>query len=48
MSEEVGGKTGCYYSDCCERKLATAVAMDDEVAEELWRVSAEMVKLHET
>ena len=45
ISEELEGVSGRMYANCREKKLETAVAMDDEVAEELWRVSAEMVGL---
>ena len=45
VAEELEGVSGRYFGDCCEEKLKTAVAQDDEVAEKLWKVSAEMVKL---
>ncbi len=45
VAEELEGVSGRYYGDCREEKLATAAANDDEVAEELWRVSAKMVGL---
>ena len=45
VSEELEGVSGRYYRDCQEEELATAIARDDDVAEELWRVSAEMVGL---
>lgn len=45
VAEELEGVSGRYYGDCKEEKLVTAAAVDDEVAEKLWRVSAQMVGL---
>ena len=45
VAEELEGVSGGFYRDCKRAKLATAVAVDDEVAEKLWSVSEEMVGL---
>lgn len=45
VSLEMEGVTGQYLADCEIQKLMTAVATDDEVAERLWQVSAQMVGL---
>ena len=45
VAEELEGVSGRFYDNCCEVPLETAIASNDEVAEELWRVSAEMVGL---
>ena len=42
VAEELEGVTGKYFSDCKEKKLKK-FAEDDEAAEKLWRISAEMV-----
>ena len=47
VSEELEGVSGRYYGECQEQELVTAVAKDDDVVEELWRVSAKMVGLGE-
>ena len=43
VSEELEGISGRMYANCKEKKPETTVASDDEVAEELWKVSAAMV-----
>jgi len=43
VSKELEGVSGRIYANCKEKKLESAVASDDEVAEKLWKVSAEMV-----
>ena len=45
VAEELEGVSGRFYGNCREEPLETAIASNDEVAEELWRVSAEMVGL---
>ena len=45
VSEELEGVSGRLFGDCCEEKLKTAVAEDDQVAERLWKVDSEMVEL---
>ena len=45
VAEELEGVSGRYYGDCHEQQLKTAVAQDDQVAEKLWTISSEMVKL---
>ena len=45
VSEQLEEVSGRLYANCQEKELLTAVAKDDEVAEKLWRVSAEMVGL---
>ena len=45
LAEELEGTSGRYYGNCQEEKLATAVAADDDVGEELWRISERMVGL---
>lgn len=48
-SAAVEGATGGYYSDCRPAPLLTAAeAVDDSVAEQLWRVSEELVGLART
>ena len=47
VAEELEGVSGKFFGDCREEELVTDVAKDDEVAERLWKVSAEMVKLEE-
>lgn len=42
VAEELEGVTGKYFSDCKERELKK-FAEDDEAAEKLWRISAQMV-----
>ena len=44
VSEEMEGVSGQYLADCKIGKPSKA-AMDDEVAERLWQVSAQMVGL---
>ena len=46
VAEELEGVSGKYFEDCCEEELKTAVAVDEQVAERLWKVSAEMVNLN--
>ena len=45
VAEELEGVSGRYFGDCREQVPKTAVSMDDQVAEKLWKVSAEMVDL---
>ena len=45
VSEEMEGVTGEYLADCKVQRLRTAAAMNDEDAERLWEVSAQMVGL---
>ncbi len=45
VAEELEGVSGGYYGDCRQEELVTDVAVDDDVAEKLWRVSEEMVGL---
>ena len=45
VAEKLEGVSGRYFSDCHEQVPKTAVSMDDQVAEKLWKVSAEMVDL---
>jgi hypothetical protein len=45
VAEELEGVSGRFYRDCREEPLVTAVSGDDDVADELWRVSAKMVGL---
>lgn len=45
MAKELEGVSGRMYSNCREKRLETSVAKDDQVAEELWKVSAKMVGL---
>ena len=47
VAEELEGVSGSYFGDCRKEELVTDVAKDDEVAERLWKVSTEMVKLEE-
>ena len=48
MAEELESISGKYFGDCCQKKLVTAAATDEEAAERLWRVSAQMVGLDST
>ena len=45
VAEELEGMSGRYFGDCQEEVLKTAVSMDDQAAERLWKVSSEMVNL---
>ena len=45
VSEEMEGVSGKYLADCKIQKLTTEEATDDEIAERLWQVSAQMVGL---
>ena len=45
VAEELEGVSGRFYRDCSEKELVTAAAMDDQVAEKLWKISAELVGL---
>ena len=44
VSEELDGVTGLYFADCKEKKPGET-ALDDEAAQKLWQVSAELVGL---
>ena len=46
VAEELEGVSGRYFGDCREQVPKTAVSMDDQVAEKLWKVSSEMVNLN--
>ncbi len=43
-SPEVAGQSGLYF-DACKPKRPTALARDDDAAERLWQISADMVGL---
>ncbi len=45
VSERLESVSGRVYSNCREKKLETAVANNDEVAEQLWDISSQMVEL---
>ena len=45
VAEELEGVSGRYFGNCSEQVLKTAVSVDDQVAERLWKVSSEMVNL---
>ena len=45
VAEELEEVSGKYFGDCRQQVPKTAVSMDDEVAERLWKVSSEMVNL---
>ena len=45
VSEEMEGVSGKYLADCKIVKPRTKEATDDEIAERLWQVSAQMVGL---
>ena len=45
VSEEMEGVSGKYLADCRIQKLKGDIAEDDEVAERLWELSAQMVGL---
>ena len=47
VSEEVEGVTGLYF-DNCKPKEPTKAAQDDEDANKLWKVSADLVRLDTT
>ncbi len=47
VSEEMEGVSGQYLADCRVQRLKTAVARDDQAAERLWELSAQMVGLEE-
>jgi hypothetical protein len=38
------GESGKYYADCKEKKMSAA-ASDDQLSEDLWKVSEQMVGL---
>lgn len=48
VAEELESISGKYFGDCCQKKLVTVAATDEEAAERLWRVSAQMVGLDST
>ena len=43
VAEEVSGVSGKYFGDCNIQHLKTVSAKDDEMAEQLWKISAQMV-----
>ena len=45
VSEEMEGVSGKYLADCKIQKLTTEEANSDEIAEQLWQISAQMVGL---
>ena len=45
VSEEVEGKSGEYFADCKLNKPTNPEVYDKEVADRLWRVSAQLVGL---
>ena len=45
VAEELEEVSGKYFGDCRQQVPKTAVSMDDEVAERLWKVSSDMVNL---
>ncbi len=46
VAEELEGVSGRYFGECREQELVAQAATDDQAAERLWTVSAEMVKLN--
>ena len=46
VAEELEEVSGRYFGDCHEQVPKTAVSIDDQVAERLWKVSSEMVNLN--
>ncbi len=47
VSEEMEGVSGQFLADCRVERLKTAEARDDQAAERLWEISAQMVGLEE-
>ena len=45
VAEELEEVSGKYFGDCRQQVPKTAVSVDDEVAERLWKVSSDMVNL---
>ena len=45
VSEEMEGVSGQYVSDCKLKKPLNPQATDDDIAERLWEVSAQLVGL---
>lgn len=45
VAEEVSGVSGKYFGDCKIEDLKTDCAKDDDMAERLWKLSAQMVGL---
>ena len=45
LSVEMEGVSGKFMGDCREDRLQTSAAVDDEAAERLWQVSAQLVGL---
>ena len=45
VDEAVEGVSGKYFKDCKVVAPITEAAVDDDMAERLWKVSAELVKL---
>lgn len=45
MSHDLEGVSGEYFGECRVEKLQTEASKDDEAAERLWRMSANMVGL---
>ena len=45
VSEEMEGVSGQYLADCYIQRLKNPIALDDDVAERLWQVSCQMVRL---
>ena len=44
VSEEMEGVTGKYLADCRIKKTDNPQATDDQIAERLWEVSAELTQ----
>ena len=47
VSEGIEGDSGKYFADCKVKKSPNPLATDDDVAERLWQVSAQLVGLEE-
>ncbi len=45
VSEGVEGQSGEYFADCKVEKSPNPQATDDDIAERLWQVSAQLVGL---
>lgn len=47
VSEEMEGVSGQYLADCTVQRPKNPEALDDQAAERLWELSAQMVGLEE-
>ena len=45
VAEEVAGVSGKYFGNCQVEDLRSEAAKDDDMAEHLWKMSAQMVGL---